>query len=108
MEIRCITHNIIIPNDIWFEISKHINTGSDWKSFIFTCKSFSKFNNQSKINKLANHLTTLIKLHPDEPWDWGYISRNPNITIDFIEANPHKPWNWGCISGNPNLTMEFI
>ena len=30
----------------------------------------------------------------DKPWDWGYLSKNPNITWEIIQANPDKEWNW--------------
>ena len=33
----------------------------------------------------------MILAHPDKPWDWGGISRNPNITMEMILANPDKP-----------------
>ena len=41
---------------------------------------------------------------------WNYISRNPNLTLEFIEKYPNKPWNWGRfgISSNRNLTLEWI
>ena len=35
----------------------------------------------------------IIEKYPDKPWDWVEISRNPNITIEFIEKYP-KTWNW--------------
>ena len=25
----------------------------------------------------------------------GWISGNPNITMEIIKANPDKPWDWG-------------
>ena len=49
-----------------------------------------------------------IEKHPEKPWDWAWISKNPNITIKMIEKHPDKPWNWRYISRNPNLTIEFI
>ena len=33
------------------------------------------------------------------------LSRNSNITIDFVEANLDKSWNWIILSGN-NFTKE--
>ena len=41
-------------------------------------------------------------------WRWGFVSANPNMTMDIIEQNIDKPWDWWGISQNPNLTMEFI
>jgi hypothetical protein len=41
------------------------------------------------------------------PWDWGSLSYNPNIDIDFvIERN--ERWNWFALSGNPGITMRDI
>jgi hypothetical protein len=30
----------------------------------------------------------VIEKYPDKPWDWGRISRNPNITMEMIEKTP--------------------
>ena len=35
-----------------------------------------------------------IDSHPDKPWNWYEISRNPNITMEDIDSHPDKPWNW--------------
>ena len=40
--------------------------------------------------------------------DWFYISINKNMTLAVIESNPDLPWNFGAISLNPNLTINFI
>ena len=53
-----------------------------------------------------NELEKLLKKYPDKPWNWEWISRNPNITIDIINQNPDKPWNWDLISNNGFL-YEF-
>ena len=50
----------------------------------------------------------MIENHLDKPWNWGYLSCNPNITMYIIEKYPDKPWNWGWISNNPNITMDII
>ena len=55
-----------------------------------------------------NELQKLINHFPDKRWDWGYISSNPNITMEDIVNNPDKQWDWRTISQNPNLTMDFI
>ena len=43
----------------------------------------------------------------DKPWDWRYISKNPNITMEIIEKYPDKPWNWNG-GMNSNITTEII
>src|SRR4051812_17739713 len=70
--------------DNYFEIAKHIECGSDWKSWILVCKAFAGMNTHDQIARYSNHLTTLIKLFPDKPWEWRVISYNPNITWQFI------------------------
>ena len=46
--------------------------------------------------------------NPDNPWDWFWISRNPNITMKDIMENQDKPWKWDYILMNPNITMNYI
>ena len=32
----------------------------------------------------------IIENNMDKPWDWWEISKNPNITMEFIEKNKNK------------------
>lgn len=57
---------------------------------------------------MVNHLTKLLELYPDKPWNWYDVSKNPNITWEYIMNNPDKLWNWYGISGNPNITWEIV
>jgi hypothetical protein len=41
-------------------------------------------------------------------WCWGSMSKNPNLTIDFIEQHKHYNWNWYELSCNPNMTFDII
>ena len=52
----------------------------------------------------------IINDNPDKPWNWKYISSNPNLTMKFILDNPDKPWDWFLISSNPftKEKEEFI
>ena len=45
-------------------------------------------------NEFNKKFYNLIEKYPDKPWEWIYISKNPNITWDVIENNPDKPWDW--------------
>ncbi|MDD4930569.1 MAG: hypothetical protein PHG66_00240 [Candidatus Colwellbacteria bacterium] len=36
------------------------------------------------------------------------MSKNPNITPEFVLAHPEIPWNWYMLSNNPSITPEFI
>ena len=60
------------------------------------------------ISQNPNLTLKTINANPDKPWDWYWISQSPNITMEMINANPDKPWEWCGISRNPNLTMEMI
>ena len=58
----------------------------------------------------------------DKKWDWRYLAKNPNITLDFIEEIPDQtigfnlyesytcniPWSWCFVSQNPNITIDYI
>jgi hypothetical protein len=37
-----------------------------------------------------------------------YLSRNKNITWEFVKKHLDKPWNWVSISQNSNITWEII
>ena len=50
----------------------------------------------------------LLEKYPNKPWNWEWISYNPNITMEFIEKYPNKPWDWHWMSHNPNINMEMI
>ena len=49
-----------------------------------------------------------VEAHPDENWDWGGLSHNPNVTMEYVEAHPDKDWDWVGLSLNSNVTMEFV
>ena len=55
-----------------------------------------------------NQLLKLLQLFPDKPWDYDYLSENPNITWEIIQKNPDKPWNYNYLSRNPNITWDII
>ena len=69
--------------------------------------------------------------HPELPWNWDWISRNPNMTIEFaieykdqldwfyitpnpgikfndILNHPELPWDKSQITCNPNVTINDI
>ncbi len=56
----------------------------------------------------VNHLAELIQRNPDKSWDWDYVSRNPNITWEYIQSNPDMPWDWDNVSCNPNVTRGIM
>ena len=64
---------------------------------------------RTKINDLfCQKFWQFILDNPDKPWDWEWISKNPNINWEIIENNHDKDWDWYWISNNPNITWEII
>ena len=57
-----------------------------------------------------NDLIKLLKAFafPDKDWFWNCLSRNPNITWNFVRANLNEDWNWQVLFKNPNITWEFV
>lgn len=49
-----------------------------------------------------------IRDNPDKPWDWNYLSENPNITWEIVRDNPDKPWNYTDLSKNKFLYNETV
>jgi hypothetical protein len=49
-----------------------------------------------------------IENNADLPWDWEYISMNPNVYIGFIQRNIDKPWNWEYLTCNINITIQAM
>ena len=56
----------------------------------------------------SNELIKLLETFPDKPWNWNFLSQNPNITWDIVKANQDKPWNWNVLSWNPNITWDIV
>ena len=50
-----------------------------------------------------NILPQCICNYINMPWIWCYVSRNPNLTTDFIETHPNLPWNADVIHANSNF-----
>lgn len=41
-------------------------------------------------------------------FDWTCLSMNKGITCEDIENNPNLPWMWTWISQNPNINIDFV
>ena len=47
--------------------------------------------------------------HPEKPWDWREISRNPNVTWEIVQAYAEEcPWDWFYLTHNPNITWAIV
>jgi len=42
----------------------------------------------------------IIQSNRDKPWDFIFISANPNLTFDFILENPQEDWSSIIMNGN--------
>ena len=54
------------------------------------------------------YLSQALKTFPENFWDFGWLSKNPNITWEIVQANPDKPWSYSMLSRNPNITWEIV
>ena len=50
----------------------------------------------------------MLRKYSDKELNWFHFSISDLITMEDIDNNIDLPWDWGGISGNPNLTLEFI
>ena len=39
-----------------------------------------------------------IKENPHLPWNYGWLSENPNITWEHVKNNPDCPWDYYYLS----------
>lgn len=67
--------------------------------------------NKEYINFKTNHLERIFKkYHRKLFWDWHALSGNPNISTTLIEDyyNCKWQWNYGGISDNINIDIDFV
>jgi len=53
-------------------------------------------------------LQFLINKFPNKKWDWGQLSENPSIDMEFVEKYINKKWSYLYLSYNPNVNIEFV
>ena len=108
IQMEDIENNLYLPWDFEF-ISN--NTNLSEATLAVTIDFALKYKNKMDWDWVfLNEKMTLeiIGLNPDLPWNYRYISSNPNLTINFIKKYPNKDWSWSIISCNSNITMEDI
>lgn len=105
-----------LPPEMLGEIANFV---TNWKSWIFTCKTFAKMNSLEKIRKRSNHLLTLLNMYPKAWWDYNEgLLMNPNMTLQYVQDHPDKNWDyemglylpgvtWEDIESNPHLDWNF-
>lgn len=57
---------------------------------------------------MSNDLQKLLLEFPDEDWDFNELSKNQNISFEFMEEHPEFKWNHSHMSLNPNLTLKYV
>ena len=63
----------------------------------------------SSLSNNAYVTPRVIELNSQIPWNWTNVSKNKSISLEYIESNPLKQWDWSNgISRNPNLTVDFV
>ena len=64
--------------------------------------SFEDFKELKELysRKFSNGYWEIISNNLYKPWNWYFLSLNPNITWEIISNNLDKDWNWACISCN--------
>jgi hypothetical protein len=50
----------------------------------------------------------LLKLYPNEKWDWTMLSKNNDLTASFIKRHGEFKWNWEQLSSNEVVTHELV
>lgn len=60
------------------------------------------------IKFIIDHPNNSDHTHLSTDWDWESISGNVGIKIKDIYDYPDLPWNWHYVSRNPNLTYDDL
>ena len=90
-------------------VTLSINSGESYRNVFIVCKEwYSMIDHITAENKYTNHLTMLLKLYPEQKWDYYGLSRNPNITWEHVIQNPTMSWDYYGLSCNPNITWEHV
>ena len=71
----------------------------------------NKFWNQNmkldcKKKERKSDLWEIVQANPDKPWDYYWLSENPNITWEIVQANSDKPWRYDWMSENYGITWK--
>ena len=90
-------------------VTLSINSDESYRNVFIVCKEwYSMIDHITAEKKYTNHLTMLLKLFPDEKWNYSGLSYNPNITLEYVIQNPNIPWDYNGLSCNPNITWEHV
>jgi hypothetical protein len=102
------TKNISLLNNVDFSVvSVH-----SYLSFGFVDKDLQSSNPKpwswKWLSRNENLTFEFVLKYKDKEWDWLNVSINKNIKIKNVISNPDLPWCFKGLSFNPNLTLDFF
>jgi len=71
-------------------------------------KNKNNFFDIAGISKNKNLTVEFILKYPEWDWKYEFICLLPFITEEIIESNPQIPWNWSLLSTHQNISIKFI
>ena len=61
-----------------------------------------------KGDKGLTYTEELILHFPKKNWNWYHLSRNANVSMQFVLDHKNYPWDWNALSSNPNLQIDHV
>src|SRR5207253_4992886 len=101
----------ILPEDLIIYILKYVNYGSYYKSVALVSRHICGLIKKAipdADTKFCNNIGTLLKMYPDKPYNFSFLTLNPQITWDNILTNLDKPWKWKKLLNRQDITWEII
>ena len=46
--------------------------------------------------------------NPDLPWDYFGVSKNENITLNYVLSHLQKTWDWNELTYNSSISIKDI
>jgi len=60
------------------------------------------------ISRNPNLTIEFVKKHCDKDLNWYFVSQSKSIHPQDVEDNPSMLWDWDGLSYNPNITIDFV
>ena len=98
-------------NDCLEKITNCIEFGSDYKSWIFTCKTMYSFRSVAKIDELSNPLRSLIHLYPSRFNKDNFLRCNTSRLAIFqkhLSSRKNFPLLPAIFCAKSNLTIRQL
>jgi hypothetical protein len=104
-------------DDITYSFQHSDNNDNNWNWYaVFQNKNISLNDihliedhiNFHGLSRNPNITIDFVKKFDVHLWNWADISQNSNITASDINQNLDLPWVWTYVSKNPNLDIKFV